>query len=1048
MRPASAFLFSLACFSESLALTGAATAAETGASGVATEPDSRTRAIERGQPVARLFLPREYRGHHQIWRIAELPDGRMLFGNLDQVLEFDGLRWQAIPVPGGSFIRALEVDAAGIAWVGGVNELGRLVGGADGQLRYESLRARVPAELGDIGAVWSLHAMRDGVYFQTSAATLRWNGTRFDVWRIGEKGVVGAFPVDGRLIVSRERAWFTPGPDGTWEQIAENPMLPRHLWRTAEGRLLALTGGRGVVTVDGATLSPLAMEIDEWLKTKRPYAAFALPGGRLVIPSLQGGAVVLGPDFRLEETFDATAGLPSDTAITAHLDRHGALWLGTDNGVVRLDYRSPVRVFGSAHGFGSSGPESISRVDGKILVSTARGIFELQAPERLPGSPRLRESQAYNDRATELVRFPDGVLAGGLEGLTWISGGKSTRLEGPPAVRSVRDPVRLPGATERILATFINGVASWRRAGGGWQFEGIWPELSGELRSPTIDRDGALWLATPSAGVLRIEPSPTEPKAQKIERFAEAAGLPVERRMVWLKLAGGAPLFMTHRGFFRWDATARRFVPERRYGDRFGGGDAFVRVAAEDGHGGLWMSVESRGPEPGEIVYGRDGRWERLPMPDLDQLGALTQLAWEEQNGREILWMAGQSELRRVDLTAWRQNPPPAIGATLLRSVQVGRDRRALASAGVAPTNLSFKENTVRFTFATPGLGGETGVLHESRLIGFLDDELQRSNAGERTFTNLPEGSYVFETRARSTDGRWSEPARFAFVVLAPWWRTTAAVAFYLFGGTFAIFTYVRWRLRRLLRERNRLEDVIAMRTAELARKNVELERLHRLDQNEKLAARLAEEKAQLELLRYQLNPHFLYNSLNSIRALVFSNADAAGEMVTRLSEFCRGTLTRGGDGMTTVAEEVEMLRAYLDIERTRWQEGLLTRIHVDPAACAVSLPSFLFLPLIENAIKYGGKTSPSVLEVAVTIRLDDDVLVAEIANTGTWVGEKFGSAAPTPESTHIGLENLRRRLARYYGPQCRPHIVTEEGWVRVRLRLPQKVRSGSEVAV
>jgi LytS/YehU family sensor histidine kinase len=121
----------------------------------------------------------------------------------------------------------------------------------------------------------------------------------------------------------------------------------------------------------------------------------------------------------------------------------------------------------------------------------------------------------------------------------------------------------------------------------------------------------------------------------------------------------------------------------------------------------------------------------------------------------------------------------------------------------------------------------------------------------------------------------------------------------------------------------------------------------------------------------------------------------------------------------------------------------LLTRVYVDPAARAVIVPQFLFLPLIENAIKYGGKTSPSVLEVAVTVKLDGEVLGCEIANTGVWVGDKFGSAAPTPESTHIGLENLRRRLARYYGPQCRPQIIAADGWVRVRLRLPQKTRNG-----
>ena len=102
---------------------------------------------------------------------------------------------------------------------------------------------------------------------------------------------------------------------------------------------------------------------------------------------------------------------------------------------------------------------------------------------------------------------------------------------------------------------------------------------------------------------------------------------------------------------------------------------------------------------------------------------------------------------------------------------------------------------------------------------------------------------------------------------------------------------------------------------------------------------------------------------------MIFTNATAAGEMVTRLSEFCRWTLTRHTEGMTTVGEEIEMLQAYLDIERTRWQDGLKARVEVDPAARQDPLPQFLFLPLIENAIKYGGRTSPGLLEVTALVR-------------------------------------------------------------------------------
>ncbi len=989
---------------------------------------------EVGQPVGRVFAPREYRGHDQIWRVAELPDGRLVFGNFNQVLEYDGLRWRAIPVPGGSYVRALATDVAGHVWLAGVDELGRLEPGPDGELVYRSFRAAVPAELGPLGSIWSVWARPDGVWFVSSVAALRWSGDRFEVWPIRERGIVLAYPWRDTVLVARAESWAVPRPGGEWEEVLRTQVLPRALWEAPDGRLVVVTGQQGLRVLAGDRLEPLPTEVDDWLRTKKIYGAHPLPGDRLLVTSLQGGAVLLGPDLRQEALFDDTAGLPSETVITGHLDRHGGLWLGTDNGVARLDFASPVRAFGLAHGLGRSGPESIQRVDGRVLVSTARNVLELVPPAALPGNPRLREAEAYGDRITELARLPDGVLASGLLGLNWISGGRSVKLEGPAGVREV---VEVPGEPGRIVATHLGGLASWRRDGAGWRFEGEWPEPRGELRGLVADADGALWTSTPNAGVVRLEPARGEPRAARVERFAEEAGLPVGRRAVALGRVGGAPLFKTQRGLHRFDRATRRFRPDPAFGGRFADGGSYVRLSAEDGLGGLWMAVEPRDERPAEIVYGRDGRWERLPMPDLDRLGTFNFLLWEQDRGRELLWVGGQSELRRVDLTAWHERPPPGPGRTILRAVQAGRGR-ALAAGGRG-VELRAAENTVRFAFATPGFGGEPQVLHESRLVGFADGDAQAGPAGERTFTNLPAGAYTFEVRGRSADGRWSEPARFAFTVLAPWWQTPWAVAGYVVSGAFALFAYIRWRIRRLTRERRRLEAVIAERTAELERQNVELERLHRLDQDEKLAARLAEEKAQLELLRYQLNPHFLYNSLNSIRALVFTNAEAAAEMVTRLSEFCRWTLTRTSDGMTTVAEEVEMLQAYLDIERTRWQESLRARIDVDPATRDAQIPQFLFLPLLENAIKYGGRTSPDLLEITTTIKFEDDHLVCQVANTGQWVREpEAGGGGDHAESTRIGLDNLRQRLARYYGPDCRPEVVTMPGWVCVRLSLPR----------
>ncbi|CAM3062280.1 7TM diverse intracellular signaling domain-containing protein [Rariglobus hedericola] len=210
--------------------------------------------------------------------------------------------------------------------------------------------------------------------------------------------------------------------------------------------------------------------------------------------------------------------------------------------------------------------------------------------------------------------------------------------------------------------------------------------------------------------------------------------------------------------------------------------------------------------------------------------------------------------------------------------------------------------------------------------------------------------------------------------------------------------------------------------------------------QSDSLASKLAEESARLETLRYQLNPHFLYNVLGSIRSLVHTRPAAADEMTIQLADFCRQTLTRDAATTGTLGDELKLISTYLDMERTRWRERLQTRIDAEPATLVVQVPPFLLLPLVENAIKYGTRTSEETVEVVITVLLvDAHNLVIEVANTGHWVGTP---ALGEPTSTGIGLTNLRQRLARYYPDRHQFTTGESNGWVRVSLRLTQPAPS------
>ncbi len=221
---------------------------------------------------------------------------------------------------------------------------------------------------------------------------------------------------------------------------------------------------------------------------------------------------------------------------------------------------------------------------------------------------------------------------------------------------------------------------------------------------------------------------------------------------------------------------------------------------------------------------------------------------------------------------------------------------------------------------------------------------------------------------------------------------------------------------------------------AETTHLEAELEEQRRREEH----ARLDAERASLEKLRYQLNPHFLFNSLASIRGAIRQDVVVAREMVTYLAEFCRLTLTRGARDVLTLGEEVEMLMLYLKIEEARFGGDLTVVIDLPPSLEGYRVPSFLLQPVVENAIKYGRRTSQGPVEVGLAIEAGESgAIQIKISNTGSWVDETEPSELP---STRVGLANLRQRLATQYARGARLDTRADAGWVHVEISIPWSI--------
>ena len=213
------------------------------------------------------------------------------------------------------------------------------------------------------------------------------------------------------------------------------------------------------------------------------------------------------------------------------------------------------------------------------------------------------------------------------------------------------------------------------------------------------------------------------------------------------------------------------------------------------------------------------------------------------------------------------------------------------------------------------------------------------------------------------------------------------------------------------------------------------------------LRATAAARDAQLRMLAYQLNPHFLFNTLNSIRALINEDRQRAREMVTALAGYLRYALVERPLHVALLEEEVESIRGYLAIEQARFEERLDVWLEIEPATLRCEVPAFLFNPLVENAVKHGSAgTVNAPLQLRIDVRLVEPArLRIMVENSGQWAPARTTAPAAIDRSASLpgglGLANVRARLAMLHPADHRIDIEQADGRVRVIIDLPARCR-------
>jgi signal transduction histidine kinase len=193
-----------------------------------------------------------------------------------------------------------------------------------------------------------------------------------------------------------------------------------------------------------------------------------------------------------------------------------------------------------------------------------------------------------------------------------------------------------------------------------------------------------------------------------------------------------------------------------------------------------------------------------------------------------------------------------------------------------------------------------------------------------------------------------------------------------------------------------------------------------KLRERERQAAELAAQlaQAQLQALRMQLNPHFLFNALNAVSSLMLKDVVAANKMISRLGDLLRLTLEKSDQQEVALQQEIEFLRRYLEIEQIRFGDRLQLKIDLAPSTLEAAVPNLILQPLVENAVRYAIEPREAAGQIELHSVRDNGRLVLQVSDNGPGVTAETTPTAKTSNDTRerIGLNNTRERLRKLYG--------------------------------
>jgi signal transduction histidine kinase/DNA-binding response OmpR family regulator len=793
---------------------------------------SLLQASERGKPIIDVIVTQDLLAAHQNNAVLELPDGRIAVSNIGGLLLFDGARWRFWNHPNRlGDLSNLALAANGRMYAGFAGDLGYYEPDGKGAFAWRSLLDLVAANDRHFGSVSRtvLDTRRQGVWFVTSRRLFFYDFNRGQIKTIGNTGNFAAgFVMNGEV-------WFHNTNDLLMTTHGDNPadLIPvagrepfekngvRSAFADERGELVALTNMRTFRREPGAThFQPFATVLWPYFFQQGLKSVQPLRDNRYLLLFKRTGPMLLDQNGQRLVQFDETDGFPRNPSNSAIEDRFGAIWIAQERTVVRMDLASGITRFDATNGL--QGADEIVRWQGTLFAVDGAAAYQLRAPND-QSSAHFEQIFPELSQTSCLAKLDEQRLLIGGVGLWEIRAAKPNDMSIAPrhGMRICNHMVASRFVPGRVWVAWTSGLLRIDTDGPQNVRITALAQFTQPLFSIAEEDAQTVWVADRAGGLWR---SQSESSTQAPTAFGPAQKLPVGTIKVYPGLHH--LWFATSEGLRFFNSASQEFVAPMEMPIELR--DSRLFSLLEDETGAFWARGDVAN---GVFLADRNGIFHAGDaLSNISHNRTILGFVREAN----IVWVSRSDDLLRLDLDEQKPLPPPL--APVVVAIDDIEANVGLTYSELASLNSGIRQ--LRFFLAMPSPHRHESNSYRTRLSGVDNDWSSWSERSEREYTQLSDGTHIFELEAKDSYGRIASAAPIRIGIAPPWFRSPLAYSCMAAVGVFMLWLAskfgARRRQRALMIRQRELETTVADRTHELSQKNTQLanqaERLQEVD--------------------------------------------------------------------------------------------------------------------------------------------------------------------------------------------------------------------------